>query len=111
MKRFVRSFLILLSSMPVATIAFAANAKASEIDGEAQNELLLKTLFDVRAKVLKPDQAFVTLDDAKARYAGLSGLQGTALDRSFEKDVSDLANQGLIELNENFIVSAGPSQI
>lgn len=111
MKRFVRSFLILLSSLPVATISYAANAKASEMDGEAQNELLLKTLFNTRAKILKPSQTIVTLDDAKAHYADASGLNGSDLDRSFEKDVLDLANEGFIEFNENYIVSAGPSQV
>lgn len=110
MKRMIKLLMILLSYAPIATVAVAAQAKASEIEGEAQNVLLLKLARDTRYRLLPDGHTTIHFEDAKKRYSQVTGLQGMELEKGLTKDLQFMLDQGLVQLNEKGMISSGPSQ-
>ncbi len=110
MRRIIKILLLLLSCAPIATVAVAAQAKANEMDGEDQNTLLLKIAMKARSRLLPDGYASVSYENARERYAKITGLKGADLEQSLAVDLQALIDRGAIRLEEQGIVSAGPSQ-
>lgn len=110
MKKITRLLMALLSYAPIATVAVAAQSKASEIDGEDQNLVLLKAFRESRYRLLPDGQVALSIETAKKRYAKITGLDGVDLEQSMNQDIQFMVENGLIQLNEKGIVSNGPSQ-
>jgi len=110
MKRFTKIMMLLLSYAPIATVAVAAQAKASEIDGEEQNTVLLKAARAARYRLLPDGHTAISYENAQKRYIDLTGLKGNDLSKSMAVDLQILIDRGAIQLDEKGMVSAGPSQ-
>lgn len=102
--------MLLLSYAPIATVAVAAQAKASEIDGEEQNTVLLKAARAARFRLMPDGHTAISYENVQKRYAKLTGLKGTDLSRSIAIDLQILLDREAIQLNEKGIISGGPSQ-
>lgn len=109
MKSVFRVLLAILSYAPIATVAIAAQAKASEVDGESQNQILIKNLQAARYRVVPMGPGDITHEDSKKRYADLTGLTGDELEANRNEDINLLVNHGLIQINEKGLVTMGPS--
>lgn len=110
MRQITRILLLLLSYAPIATVAVAAQAKASEMDGEDQNTLLVKVTRETRHRLLPDGHTSISYENLNRRYTAITGLTGAELERSIASDVQTLIDRGSIRLNEKGIVSEGPSQ-
>ncbi|RYZ88999.1 MAG: hypothetical protein EOP06_10000 [Proteobacteria bacterium] len=108
--RILRMLLLILSYAPFSSVALAAHAKSGELDGEAQNEKLIENTLKLRAKFFAPNQMVATVEDATAWYAERTGLQGFELEVQMQRDIAALQELKLIQFNEKYIVSAGPSE-
>lgn len=110
MKPLLRLAMVILSYAPIATVAIAAHAKANELDGEAQNERVREPITGARFRLLPTLQMASTIDAARIRYARLTGLQGEELENAMARDINALADAGLLQFNEKYLVAAGPSE-
>jgi hypothetical protein len=110
MKSIFKYLMILLSYSPIVTVAVAAQAKASEIEGEGQNEILAKQVSLARSRVLEVGQTTATYAQVTDRYSARTGLTGDFLAVSLKRDLEFLIYQGVIVTNEKEILSHGPSQ-
>ena len=110
MRQITKILLLLLSYAPIATVAVAAQAKASEIDGEEQNTVLLKAARAARFRLMPDGHTSISYEKAQKRYIDLTGLKGNDLSRSMAVDLQILIDRGAIQLDEKGMVSAGPSQ-
>lgn len=110
MKRVLRIMMVVLSYAPIATVAIAAQAKASELDGEAQNIRLRENITGARYRLLPTFQMSSTIDDARTRYAKVTGLEGDELETALTRDINALTNAGLLQFNEKYILAGGPSE-
>jgi len=110
MKKIIRLLMVLLSYAPIATVAVAAQAKASEIDGEEQNLVLLKAFRKTRYRLMPDGLAAISIERAKKRYAKVTGLHGVDLEQSINQDIQFMLENGLIQINEKDIIPNGPSQ-
>lgn len=110
MKQILRFVMVMLSYAPIATVAIAAHAKANELDGEAQNERVRENITGARFRLLPTRQMTSTIDAARIRYARLTGLQGDDLETAMARDINALANAGLLQFNEKYLVAGGPSE-
>lgn len=110
MKRITKIMMVLLSYAPIATVAVAAQAKASEIEGEEQNMILLKAARAARCRLIPDGHTAISFENAKKRYFDLTGLNGEDLDRNMNIDLQTLIDRGAIKMDEKGMVSAGPSQ-
>lgn len=110
MKRMIKIFLILLTYVPISSVAVAAQAKVSEIEGESQTAKLLEYARNVRARLL-PDGHFA-IDHAtlRSRYSKLTGLDGVELEQNLAQDIKFLVEGGYLHVNEKFLVASSPSQ-
>lgn len=110
MKKILKILLIILSYAPIATVAAAAQAKANEMRGEEQNDILLKSLRAARYRLIPTGSIANTIENAKARYAKITGLNGEHLEKKMAEDIELLKQSGLIQNNETLIVSGTPSE-
>ncbi len=110
MKRITKIMMLLLSYAPIATVAVAAQAKASEIDGEEQTTVLLKAARAARYRLMPDGHSAISYENAQKRYTDLTGLKGNDLSKSMAVDLQILIDRGAIQLDEKGMVSAGPSQ-
>lgn len=110
MKRITKILMLLLSYAPIATVAVAAQAKASEIDGEEQNTVLLKAARSARFRLMPDGHTAISYENALKRYSELTGLKGNDLSKGMAVDLQILIDRGAIQLDEKGMVSAGPSQ-
>jgi hypothetical protein len=110
MRQITKILLLLLSYAPIATVAVAAQAKASEIEGEEQNAVLLKAARAARFRLMPDGHMAISYENAQKRYAELTGLKGNDLSKSMAVDLQTLIDRGAIQLDEKGMVSAGPSQ-
>lgn len=110
MKRITKMLMILLSYAPIATVAVAAQAKASEIDGEDQNTVLLKAAREARYRLLPDGHAKISFENAQKRYGKITRLKGNELNEEMAFDLQLLIDRGAIQLDEKGIFSIGPSQ-
>lgn len=110
MKRVLRIVMVMLSYAPLATVAIAAHAKANELDGEAQNERVRASVTGARYRLLPTFHMSSTIDDARIRYAQVTGLEGEELESSMARDINALADAGLLQFNEKYLVAGGPSE-
>lgn len=110
MKRITKILMLLLSYAPIATVAVAAQAKASEIDGEEQNTVLLKAARSARFRLMPDGHTAISYENALKRYSELTGLKGNDLSQGMAVDLQMLIDRGAIQLDEKGMVSAGPSQ-
>ena len=110
MKRAVRLLMVFLSYSPIATVAVAAQAKASELDGEAQVAKFLSEIKGARYRLLPTYQMNSSMEEARARYAKITGLTGDEADQRMMQDLVNLSNAGLIQFNEKGIAGSGPSE-
>ena len=110
MKGITKIMMLLLSYAPIATVAVAAQAKASEIEGEEQNTVLLKAARAARFRLMPDGHTAISYENALKRYTELSGLKGNDLSRGMAVDIQILIDRGAIQLDEKGMVSAGPSQ-
>lgn len=110
MKRITKILMLLLSYAPIATVAVAAQAKASEIEGEEQNTVLLKAARAARFRLMPDGHTSISYENALKRYTELTGLKGNDLSKSMAVDLQTLIDRGAIQLDEKGMVSAGPSQ-
>jgi hypothetical protein len=110
MKTITKYLMILLSYSPIVTIAVAAQAKASEIEGEGQNEVLMKELRSARTRILPDGHTGASIEQVITRYGAITGLEGENLKTSLSRDLQILIDQGIIHANEKEVLSSGPSQ-
>lgn len=110
MKRITKILMLLLSYAPIATVAVAAQAKASEMDGEDQNTILLNIARAARYRLLPDGHSSISYDNLHKRYREITGLTGVDLEQGLSVDIQTLIDRGSIRLDEKGIVSHGPSQ-
>ncbi len=110
MKRITKLLMIILSYAPIATVAVAAQARASEIEGEDQTMILIKASREARYRLLPDGVSRSSLEDVKQRYKELTGLAGTDLAIKMKEDLDLLLINGLVQLDEKELRSSGPSQ-
>ncbi len=110
MKNMTRLFLIILTYAPIKTVAVAAQSKISEMAGEGQHAVLMKAVKNARYRILPDGHTFISLEDSKKRYAELTGLHGLELQQQMKRDVQLLVNHNLLQVNEKFAMSQGPSR-
>lgn len=102
--------MVLLSYAPIASVAVAAHAKASEIDGEDQNAVLLKSARDARFRIMPDGQTSISFENARKRYAEITGLDDSDVTEGMKVDLQNLIDRGAIQFDEKGILSHGPSQ-
>ena len=110
MKHLQKLLMVLLSYVPIATVAVAAQAKANELTGEIQSVKIKNELDGARFRLLPTYQMGISLEDSRKRYIELTGLKGEQLDYYMARDLYNLASKGLIQFDEKKIVAMGPSE-
>ena len=110
MKKLTKLLMLLLSHAPIATVAIAAQAKANEIKGQDQSEILKAMVRAARHRVLPDGHTTIGIDASARRYYEMTGLEGPDLEQNMIQDINLLMEHGLIQLDEKRIVSSGPSQ-
>ena len=110
MKRVFKSLMMILSYSPIATVAVAAQAKASEIEGEMQSNLNLEAAKAVRPFLLPADVTSTSVQEALDRYSRKTGLQGDDLVKAARDDLNLMSKAGLIQYDEKMIMAMGPSE-
>lgn len=111
MKKILKIMLLILSYMPISSVAVAAYGKASEIEGENQKWILRETARQIRYLLLPTGQRQIDLESARQRYSELTGLNGEVLDESFAKAIQFMMENGYIQMDEKTIITAGASHI
>jgi hypothetical protein len=110
MKRIAKVMMILLSYAPIGSVAVAAQAKANEIDGEAQTIKIQTAIQAARFRLMPSGETSVSPQQAADRYAAVTGLQGEELQRSMLDDLRLLQFSGYLQVDEANFVSQGPSE-
>lgn len=110
MKNMVKVFLIFLTYIPISSVAVAAQAKVSEIEGENQTSKLLEYARSVRARLLPEGHFAIDQATLRSRYSKLTGLQGSVLEQNLAQDIQFLVEGGYLHVNEKFLVASSPSQ-
>lgn len=109
MRKLTNILLVILSYSPIATIAVAAQAKASEMDGQDQSVVLANSITAARQRVLPIGSSFSTMESARQRYKTLTGLDGQQLDDNLKADLNMLREKGILNFDEKNLVGHGPS--
>lgn len=110
MKRLIKAVLIILSYVPVTTVAMAAQAKVSEIEGENQNAILRKKLQIARSRVFKAGSTSATFEEIFKVHSEQTRFSGPEFKQSLEEDLQFLQDNGYIQFNETGVISSSPSQ-
>lgn len=110
MNRIARVILVLLSFSPIASVAAAAQAKASEMDGEAQSVRMRTAIQSARFRLIPTGETAISQSDAIERYSNLTGLQGEELEKRMREDINLLRYSGLLQADEKMLHSEGPSE-
>jgi hypothetical protein len=109
-KRITKLLMIILSYAPIATVSVAAQARASEIEGQDQTTILLKASREARFRLLPDGASRSSLEDVKQRYQDLTGLTGAESAIRMKQDIDLLLSNGLVQFDEKELRSSGPSQ-
>ena len=110
MKHALRYVMILLSYIPSASVVAAVSSKSSELEGEIQSTKLKQAIQGARFRILPPYSLGSSLEDARKRYAEITGLAGEELELNLADDLWKLSEHGLIEFDEKKIKALGPSE-
>lgn len=110
MKRMKKFLMVLLSYAPIATVAVAAQARANELEGEIQSFKLRQEIQGARFRVLPTYHMGSSMEDARKRYAEITGLKGDDLEIGLANDLYNLSKHGLIQFDEKKIQAMGPSE-
>lgn len=110
MKRAIKILMVLLSYVPIKSVAAAAFSKSNELEAEIKSFNLRQKLSEARFRVIPTDHYGTTMDDARSRYSKLTGLQGVELENSMAGDLLLLKQSGIIEFDEKMVVSGSPSE-
>jgi hypothetical protein len=128
-KNLEKVFLYVLTMVPMASVALAAESKLTDlINEEARNRVhgfdlnapprpaslyTLKAVFQSTREVIIPSfMTSITKEAARERYGKQNpGLSGAEVDAEFEKTLQMLQELGMISTNEREVVSKGPSGI
>lgn len=110
MKRIAKIMLVLLSYAPIASVAVAAQAKANEMDGEAQTIKMRTAIQAARFRLMPSGKTSISAQQAAERYAAVTGLQGEELQQGMIDDLRLLQFSGYLQSDETNFVSQGPSE-
>lgn len=102
--------LAILAMLPFTSIATAAYSQINSLAGQNQTDLLRWNISNAR-RLLFPKGIFaVTIQEAKERLAREKGIEDqNALDDEFGRQIQILMDNGLIETNEQMVMSTVPS--
>ena len=109
MKIIKQGLLVLLSTLPIRSVAIAANSALNELEGELQT-IGLKDWRQSRMVVMPIGVQDITLENAWYYYSTLnkgSGIEPNQIE--FENHLKTLLDEGIIEMNELMIRSHTPS--
>lgn len=109
MRKLAKLLMIFLSYAPIASVAVAAQAKASEMDGEDQLLVLRKQAIAARNRLMPEGHSSISFQDLIKRYKNMTGLEGLELQQSMQKDIQILIERGALEVNEDSVISGSPS--
>ena len=102
--------MVLLSYVPIKSVAAAAYSKSNELEAEMNSFNLRQKLSEARFRIISTNHYGTTIGDAKSRYAQLTGLQGVELENSMASDLLLLKHSGVIDFNELSVISGSPSE-
>ncbi len=102
--------LMALASLPVGIIAVPAEAKLLDLKGEEQTSRLREEIELARSMLFEKQEMSTTLEVVRTRVSDFTGLDEVKqIDEEIARHVQVLLENGLIEVNENKIISKSPS--
>jgi hypothetical protein len=107
MKKLLKITLSILAILPIASVAFAAESRLLELEGETDTDSLRNEIRSSRQMLFADGAAITSIEDARERF--MSQTDNMNAESEFQKTIEFLDSQGLISVNEKEILSYGPS--
>lgn len=122
-----RATLTVLAALPIVSVAFAAESKLTEMEGQLASNaigntgsitssalnssvLLDPVVLQARATLFAPMTIMTTQDQARARIQSQNPeWSGAEIDQEFQRTVDLLQAKGLLTLNENAMIGKSAS--
>ncbi len=101
--------LTVLAMLPFKAIAFAAESKLITLTGEEAGKNLDQQRLQQKNKLFEPYKTLTDRESAFLRFKALSRLDNDQAKLEFDKLILQMAQEGLIQMNEKYIFSGTPS--
>lgn len=108
--KFKIAMVYIVSLIPISSISMAATSKYYTLKDKENMEKLKVDSYKLKSMIWSRMKTNVTYEEAYANFTSRTSLKNQQkVDIEFERILEVLANEGLIKLNEDNIMSPAPS--